>query len=130
MTLSPTYGDSLLLHPVALASLLVVSYAAIHAEDMIAKSDPLLMFFVAPAVSPRLLITLDEDLNIVPVQVRVGSAVDVVGQAGRPRTIAGFQQLETPAVVAVGQRAELADETYEALSPILEGLVIVRKRHE
>jgi 26S proteasome regulatory subunit N1 len=130
MTLSPTYGDSLLLHPVALASLLVVAYASIMAEELIVKSDPLLLFFVAPAISPRLLITLDEELNIVPVQVRVGAAVDVVGQAGRPRTIAGFQQIETPAVIAVGQRAELADESYEPLSPILEGFVIVRKRSD
>jgi 26S proteasome regulatory subunit N1 len=102
MTLSPIYGDSLLLHPVALASLLVVAYAPIMAEELIIKSDPLLLFFVAPTISPRLLITLDEELNIIPAQVRVGAAINVVGQTGRPRTIAGFRQMETPAVIAVG----------------------------
>lgn len=40
---------------------------------------------------PRFLITLDEELNPLPVSVRVGKAVDVVGQAGKPRTISGFQ---------------------------------------
>lgn len=128
MTLSPTYGDSTLVHPVALGSLLTVAFACIQTEDLIVKTDPLLLFFIAPAIGPRFLVTLDEDLQILPLQVRVGSAIDVVGQAGRPRAITGFQTLDTPVVLAAGQRAEFVDDTYEPLSPILEGFVIMRKR--
>ena len=130
MTLSPTYGDNLLIHPVALGALLTIAYASISAEELFIKSDPLLMYFVAPAIGPRFLVTLDEELKILPLQVRVGQAVDVVGQAGKPRTISGFQTLETPVILEAGKRAEFVDDTYEPLSPILEGFVIVRKREK
>lgn len=130
MTLSPTYGDGLLLHPVALASLMTVSYACIQTESLIVNSDPLLLYFIAPAIGPRYLVTLDEELNLLPLQVRVGTAIDVVGQAGKPRAITGFQTLTTPVILAAGQRAEFVDENVEPLSPILEGFVIVRKRPE
>ena len=33
--------------------------------------------------------TVDENLKPLPVSVRVGQAVDVVGQAGKPKTITG-----------------------------------------
>jgi 26S proteasome regulatory subunit N1 len=59
---------------------------------------------------PRMLITLDENLKPLPVPVRVGQAVDVVGQAGRPKTITGFQTHTTPVILATGDRAELATE--------------------
>ena len=37
-------------------------------------------------------------------------AVDVVAQAGRPKTITGFQTHTTPVLLAYGERAELATE--------------------
>ena len=37
-------------------------------------------------------------------------AVDVVGQAGNPKTITGFQTHTTPVLLAFGERAELATE--------------------
>lgn len=60
---------------------------------------------------PRMLRTLDaETLKPVAVQVRVGAAVDTVGQAGKPKTITGFQTHSTPVLLAHGQRAELAND--------------------
>ena len=56
--------------------------------------------------------TLDENLKPLSVPVRVGQAVDVVGQAGRPKTITGFQTHTTPVLLATGDRAELATEKY------------------
>ena len=61
------------------------------------------------------------------VTVRVGQAVDVVAQAGRPKTITGFQTHKTPVLLAYGERAELATEEFLALTPYLEGLVILKK---
>jgi 26S proteasome regulatory subunit N1 len=61
-------------------------------------------------VQPRMLLTVDEDLKPLPVPVRVGQAVDVVGQAGRPKTITGFQTHTTPVLLAAGERAELATD--------------------
>ena len=64
----------------------------------------------------------------VPLSVRVGMAVDTVGQAGKPKTITGFQTHTTPVLLAHGERAELADENGEYLSvtSLLEGIVIVK----
>lgn len=59
---------------------------------------------------PRFLITFDESVENLPVTVRVGQAVDVVGQAGRPKTITGFQTHSTPVLLAHSERAELATE--------------------
>lgn len=75
---------------------------------------------------PRFLITLTEDLKPLPVNVRVGQAVDVVGQAGRPKTITGWQTQNTPVLLAYGERAELEDDQFLPLSHTLEGLVILR----
>jgi 26S proteasome regulatory subunit N1 len=36
------------------------------------------------------------------VSVRVGQAVDVVGQAGKPKKITGFQTHETPVLIQYG----------------------------
>lgn len=57
-----------------------------------------------------MLVTFDENLSALPVTVRVGQAVDVVGQAGKPKTITGFQTHTTPVLLAYGERAELATE--------------------
>lgn len=76
---------------------------------------------------PRFLITLDEDLQPLPVNVRVGQAVDVVGQAGRPKAITGWQTQNTPVLLSYGERAELEDDEYISLCNNLEGLVILKK---
>jgi len=38
-----------------------------------------------------MLVTFNEELEPLPVSVRVGQAVDVVGQAGKPKTITGIK---------------------------------------
>jgi 26S proteasome regulatory subunit N1 len=74
--------------------------------------------------------TVDEQGDPLPVSVRVGQAVDVVGQAGRPKTITGFQTHNTPVLLSVGDRAELASEKYIPLTNCLEGVVILKKNPE
>ena len=54
-------------------------------------------------------------------------AVDVVGQAGKPRTISGFQTHTTPVRLGTTERAELATEEYISYAPVLEGFVILKK---
>jgi len=66
------------------------------------------------------MLTVDQSLKPISVPVRVGQAVDVVGQAGRPKTITGFQTHSTPVLLAAGERAELATEKYVVpLIPLL-----------
>ena len=86
-----------------------------------------LLYGLATAMQPRMLVTFDENLSPLPVSVRVGQAVDVVGQAGKPKTITGFQTHTTPVLLAHGERAELATEEYLPVTPIMEGFVILKK---
>ena len=86
-----------------------------------------MLYFLVPAMYPRFLMTLDEELNNIPVTVRVGQAVDVVGQAGKPRTISGFQTHSTPVRLGTTERAELATEEFIPFAHVLEGFVILQK---
>lgn len=127
MTLNPFHTDRQVLSRVAAAGLLTVLVSLIDAKDFILKDAHYLLYYLVTAMYPRFLVTLDENLKPLTVHVRVGQAVDVVGQAGRPKTITGWQTQSTPVLLAHGERAELEDEEYLCLSNALEGLVILRK---
>lgn len=49
---------------------------------MLLKDGHYMLYHLSLAMYPRILSTFDEDLNPLSVSVRVGQAVDVVGQAG------------------------------------------------
>ncbi|KAL2853217.1 armadillo-type protein [Aspergillus pseudoustus] len=127
MTLNPFHTDRQVLSRVSAAGLLTVLVSLIDAKQFILAEHHYLLYFLITAMYPRFLVTLDEDLQPLPVNVRVGQAVDVVGQAGRPKTITGWQTQSTPVLLSHGERAELEDEQYIPLSSTLEGLVILRK---
>jgi 26S proteasome regulatory subunit N1 len=127
VSVNPFHTDRQVLSRVAAAGLLTVLTAMIDAKQFILAEHHYLLYFLITAMHPRFLITLDEDLQPLTVNVRVGQAVDVVGQAGRPKTITGWQTQSTPVLLSYGERAELEDEQYIPLSSILEGLVILRK---
>ena len=127
MSINPFHTDRQILSRVAAAGLLTVLVAMIDAKSFILADSHYLLYFIVTAMHPRFLVTLDEDLKPLQVNVRVGQAVDVVGQAGRPKTITGWQTQSTPVLLAYGERAELEDEQYISLASNLEGLVILRK---
>ncbi|KAI0874671.1 armadillo-type protein [Hypoxylon argillaceum] len=127
MTLNPFHTDRQILSRVSTGGLLAVLVAMIDAKQFITANSHYLLYFLVTAMHPRFLVTLDENLKPLTVNVRVGQAVDVVGQAGRPKTITGWQTQSTPVLLAYGERAELEDEEYISLSSTLEGLVILRK---
>lgn len=127
LSINPFHTDRQILSRVSAAGLLAVLVAMIDAKQFITSSSHYLLYFLVTAMHPRFLVTLDENLKPLTVNVRVGQAVDVVGQAGRPKTITGWQTQSTPVLLAYGERAELEDEEYISLSSTLEGLVILRK---
>ena len=127
MSINPFHTDRQILSQVAAAGLLTVLVSMIDAKKFIFGDAHFLLYFIVTAMHPRMLVTLDEDLKPLPVNVRVGQAVDVVGQAGRPKTITGWQTQSTPVLLAYGERAELEDEQYISLGSQLEGLVVLRK---
>ncbi|KAF2283257.1 hypothetical protein GH714_043609 [Hevea brasiliensis] len=130
LTLNPYHSDRFLLSPMALAGLITMLHACLDMKAIILGKYHYVLYFLVLAMQPRMLMTVDENLKPLSVPVRVGQAVDVVGQAGRPKTITGFQTHSTPVLLAAGDRAELATEKYIPLSPILEGFVILKENPE
>ncbi|PMD13658.1 putative 26S proteasome regulatory subunit rpn-1 [Hyaloscypha hepaticicola] len=127
LSINPFHTDRQVLSRVAAGGLLTVLVSMIDAKQFIADKSHYLLYWLVTAMHPRFLVTLDEELKPLTVNVRVGQAVDVVGQAGRPKTITGWQTQSTPVLLAYGERAELEDEQYISLTSNLEGLVILRK---
>lgn len=127
LTLSPFSTDRQAMSKVSLASLLTVSIALLDPTSFILNDHSSLLFYLVPAMNPRMLVTVDSDLKPLKVNVRVGQAVDVVGQAGRPKTITGWVTHSTPVLLGYGERAELENDEYYALASSLEDVVILKK---
>ena len=126
LTLSPSHSDRSLNSNVALAGLITIAFSMLDMKHTILGKYHYMLYYIFVAAQPRMLMTVDEEGKPLPVSVRVGQAVDVVGQAGRPKTITGFQQHQTPVLLSAGDRAELATEKYIALASVLEGVVILK----
>jgi 26S proteasome regulatory subunit N1 len=127
LTVNPFHTDRQVLSRVAAAGLLTVMVSLIDAREFAVNDTHYLLYFLAMSVHPRWLMTVDEELKPISVNVRVGQAVDVVGQAGKPKTITGWQTQSTPVLLGYGERAELEDEQYVCTASTLEGVVIVKK---
>lgn len=131
ITLSPYPADSkALCNRVSLGGLVTVLFACLDMKATILGKSHYLLYFLSLAMTPRMVTTVDEDLKPLPVLVRVGQAVDTVGQAGRPKRITGFQTHTTPILLASGERAELATDEYLASASVLEGVVVLTKNPE
>lgn len=130
LTINPFNTDRQILSRVSLAGLLTVSVAMMDPKLFILSSSHSLLYFLSNAIRPRMLVTLDENLQPLRVNVRVGQAVDVVGQAGKPKTITGWVTHSTPVLLGYGERAELEDDEYKSLTHSLEGIVILRKNED
>lgn len=84
--------------------------------------------YLGLSFNPKYLFVLDENLNQMDLNVRVGQALDTVGQVGKPRQVTGFQTHTAPVLVAQGERAELGTEEYIPFPGIvMEDVVIVKK---
>eukprot|EP01091_Cochliopodium_minus_P015174 TRINITY_DN5319_c0_g1_i1.p1 TRINITY_DN5319_c0_g1~~TRINITY_DN5319_c0_g1_i1.p1 ORF type:complete len:870 (-),score=290.39 TRINITY_DN5319_c0_g1_i1:73-2682(-) len=129
LTLSPYHSQKLYLNKVSLAGILITLFSSLDLETNLFQR-PYLLYSLVCALETRMLITIDENNNPVPVNVRVGKAVDTVGLAGKPKTITGFQTYSTPVLLGAEDRAEFVTEEYIALSSVLEGVVVVKKNPE
>merc|ERR1712168_1461505 len=94
LTLHPYHNDRQLMSPVAMAGLISTAVCFLDVKGIILGKSHYLLYLLVAAMQPRMLVTLNEQLE--PLPVRVGQAVDVVGQAGKPKTITGFQTHSTP----------------------------------
>lgn len=116
LTLSPYSSSSKAMLRPAMAAIMIVMLNALDCKQTIGGKMHYLLFGLATALTPRMLLTVDESGAMLPVPVRVGDAVDVSAQAGKPKTITGFSTNDTPVLLAANQRAELATERYVSAS--------------
>ena len=124
--ISPDHSQGLVTNKPALGALLAVLFIALDMPATIAGSTPYFLYLLSVAMQPRWLFALDDQLEPKPISVRVGVAVDVVGQAGKPKTITGFQTHTTPVLLSAVERAEFATDQFISDAHILEGLIIVK----
>lgn len=76
-----------------------------------------------------MLMFLDENLENKGINIRVGQAVEIVGQAGDPRPISGFQTHVSPVLLNSNERGEIVEsEIYQPYSEVLEDCVILREK--
>lgn len=124
------HSDRLLVSHVGLAGILPVLVCGLDFKATLHGKWHTLLYCLATAMNPRMVLTVNEQGAALPVEVRVGQAVETVGQAGKPKTITGFQTHTTPVLLSVRDRAELGDDTYLPLTSVLEGVVVLRVNPE
>lgn len=125
--LSPFFNDGQVMDRTAIAGLLATITAFTSANDFVFGNHHWMLYWLTTAMYPQFLITLDEELEEKPVTVRVGQAVNTVGQAGTRHGISGFQTHQAPVRIGTGERAELGTNEYFPYQSVLEGLVILKK---
>jgi 26S proteasome regulatory subunit N1 len=139
--ISVFHSDRLLLHAPALGAVMFILLLLIDKQKYLFPTTDLnnklnithWLFALAPALQPRYVTTLavkeddPETTERVTVNVRVGLAVETVGQAGRPKTITGFQTHSTPVLLGVKERAEIANREWKSISNVMEGVVLLEK---
>lgn len=107
--------------------ILIPLVALLKPHSLILGRSHYLLYSLAAAMQPRWLLTLDENLNSISATVRVGQAVDTVGKAGEPKTIAGIHTHTTPVLLCANEKAELANGEYEFAAPALDGICVLKK---
>ena len=131
MTLAPGRADKTLLSQVALSCIASFMFVCSDMKESILGTSHYLLYLLVPAMRPRFVVTLQKEkesdkLRHQPVSCHVGTAVDVVGQAGKPKSITGFQTHNSPVLLGVGERMELATEKYLSMTPANEGFVLIK----
>ena len=124
MTLD-VFNDAHVLNKVTLASLLTILVGLVSPNFMLKHHQ--LFYMLNSGVRPKFILTLNEEGEPIKVNVRVGQAVETVGQAGKPKTITGWITQSTPVLLNHGERAELENDEYISLAKNIEGVVILKK---
>ncbi|KAE8539114.1 hypothetical protein D1P53_005485 [Cryptococcus gattii VGV] len=128
--INPFYNDRQVMSKTAVAGLLSVLVSFTDARKFVLSKYHWMLYWIVPAMFPQFLITLNEELEEIPVTVRVGQAVNTVAQAGTRHGISGFQTHQSPVRIATTERAELGTNEFFPYQSVLEGLVILKKNEQ
>jgi 26S proteasome regulatory subunit N1 len=128
ITLAPYHSDRQLMNGVGVAGILTFLYTCLDMKNTLLDKAHHLIFYLTGSMNPRMLVTVNPDLTLKPITVRVGSAVETVAQPGKPRAITGFQTHTSPVLLHTKERAEIGTEEFRAVTTgPLEGIVIVEE---
>lgn len=131
VSMNPYYSNDFLFSKTGFASLMIIAVTMLDMQHSILEANHYLIYYLGLAFYPKMLFCLDEDLKELDVNVRVGQAVDVVAQVGKPRKITGFQTHKAPVLINNGECAELAGEEWIPVGDVvLENIVILKKNPE
>jgi len=128
LTLSQYLQEGFLTNKVGMAGLLIVFTLMTNIEEFVVKNNHYMLSYLSLAFNSKYLFVLDENLKEMDINLRVGQALDVVGQVGKPRQVTGFQTHTAPVIVSQGERAELGTEEFISFPGIVhEDIIIVKK---
>lgn len=128
--INPFFHDRQILSGNAVAGILAILVSFTDARKFVLGNQHWQLFWIALAMFPQFLITLDENTEEKAVTVRVGQAVNTVGLAGTRSGISGFQTHQTPVRVGTTERAELGTNEFFPYSSVLEGFVFIKKNEQ
>lgn len=67
-----------------LAGILALLHSCFDLKATLGGKHPYVLYYLAAAMRPRMLMTVDTQSKLLPVSVRVGQAIDTVAQVGSP----------------------------------------------
>lgn len=102
LSLQPYYSERFLLSKVGMAGVLVFLTSLFDIKSTLLLKHHYFIYFLSLAMYPKSLFVLNDKLEPMPINLRVGQAVDVVGQAGKPKKITGFQTHTSPVLIGNG----------------------------
>lgn len=130
LTLNPLYSNNLLMSNTAVAGLLITLLSFTEGGSLLDGKYQFLLYSLSLAVRAKMVMSLNEKLELKPVSLAVGQAVDTVGVSGNPRTISGFQVNTTPLILNTGERCEQSNDDFILESPIIEDIIIVKENNQ
>eukprot|EP00919_Chromeraceae_sp_WS-2016_P018958 GHVR01045050.1.p2 GENE.GHVR01045050.1~~GHVR01045050.1.p2 ORF type:complete len:111 (+),score=7.46 GHVR01045050.1:4754-5086(+) len=105
LSVQPYYSERFLLSKVGMAGVIIFFTALFDIKKTLLSKHHYFIYYLSLAMYPKSLFVLNDKLEPMPLNLRVGQAVDVVGQAGKPKKITGFQTHTSPVLIGNGERA-------------------------
>lgn len=128
LTMAPNFSNNLLMKNSALAGVLISILSFTEGQSLIGSKYQFILYSLCLALRPRMVMTVDESLQMRTVSFAVGQAVDTVGQPGNPRTISGYQVNNTPLLINSNERCEASNDDFTFESDIIEDVIVVKTK--
>lgn len=113
INLQPAHSDRFLHSNVALSGILWLLLTCTNPSKLFFGRFHTMLYYLSLAMYPRMLITLNEELEPLQVDVKVGHAFD-----------------KSPVLLNYGEAANLVTEEYIPVTPIIENFVILKRNPE